>query len=102
MAVTYILPTISTDYTYDLSSYLNYHGLFGRDLINIYNEYGIFQNGYYLAILYNVIKLDNYIIDVETTFNTMGQDGWKFVTLYNGNAIFKKFSSLQSTTPGSI
>ena len=102
MAVAYALPTISNNYLYDLQAFLNYNGLFGRELIHIYNDYGVFQAGYALVVEYNVIELSDYVADVETLFNTNGQAGWQLIELYNNTAIFKKFSTFQATTPEAV
>lgn len=102
MAVTYALPELSNNYLYDLEAFLNYHGLFGRELIHIYNDYGVFRTGYALVVEYNVTELSDYIADVEAAFNTKGQMQWQLVELYNNTAIFKKFSTFQATTPEAV
>jgi len=99
MTVIYKIPTISDNYQYDLAAFLNYHGKFGREIIQIYNEYGIFRDGYALALEYDVVDTPDYFSDAETLFSSKGQNGWQFVTLFNSSAVFKKFSSYLALTP---
>ena len=99
MAVTYKLPTISSNYQHDLKAFLTYHGTFGRDMIQIFNDYVVFQTGYGLAVEYDVVETPDYFSDTQTLFNSKGQDGWKFVTLFNSNSIFKRFGPNLVLTP---
>ena len=97
---TYAYTAVNIPVNTDISSYLDYQGQFGRELVQVYNSQLYFRNDYYFPFSYIVLNTPDYIADAETSFNALGAAGWEFVAMYNDYAIFKQmFTNYSATTP---
>lgn len=75
-----ITPNIS------LIEFLDFHGQYGREIVQIYNNYAIFKTGSPFPYVHMLQSNTN---DMEGLLNSVGVEGWKFVMLYNDYVLFK-------------
>jgi len=83
--------SVETKYLEEFTPKLIEFGFMGWDLVYV-NANTFLFNKIDAPLQYQIVKVDSYMNDFETSATTLGLSGWIFVDIVNSFAFFKKFA----------